>query len=94
MAWWDEMPKRLQLILALAGTCVGLLGGAFALGAATRETLDGHRDLPQRVSALESRVETLDARLSEQLGEIQCILRAQAEDRSAASCLHAFGGTR
>jgi hypothetical protein len=61
MAWFERMPKPLQAWLAIGGIVCGLIGGAFAMGAATSGTVSGLRDLPARTVVLESQVDTLQS---------------------------------
>jgi len=53
MAWWNGLPNGARDWIAVGSVVVGLVGGAFAVGAATSTTIDDHRDLPERVTSLE-----------------------------------------
>lgn len=59
MAWFDRMPKVVQAWLAIGGVLCGLVGAAFAAGAATSATARDLRTIPARVDAVEHRVDTL-----------------------------------
>lgn len=61
MAWWERMPKPLQAWLTIGGMVVGLVGSAFALGAATGGTVGEMRTIPRRMQVVEARVDTLSA---------------------------------
>lgn len=59
MTWWTDLSQKGRGIVALISLVIGALGGAFALGAATRDTVTGHRDLPARVTAVEKQVDRM-----------------------------------
>ena len=59
MAWFERLPRAVQGWLALVGVLMGLLGGAFALGARSSVLIVEQRGLPGRVTSVERRVDTL-----------------------------------
>lgn len=65
MAWWDRMPRRLQGWLTIISILGGLLGAAFALGAATSGAVGDVRGLPVRMEAAEAQIQQHDTRLLE-----------------------------
>jgi len=83
---WDKLPDGARGWIAVVGFIAGLVGGAFALGAATSGTLGDHKDLPFRVTDVERRMDAVEPALV----EIQCILRAQVEGVDAVRCLQAY----
>ena len=77
MAWWERMPKPAQAWLTIISTLIGLLGGAFALGAATSGAVRGMRGLPVRVEALEAKAIQHDAAIvatEDKLDRVVCLL--------------------
>lgn len=54
MAFWDRIPRAAHGWITLAGILVGLLGAAFAAGAATSGRVEELKSLPPRVTALEA----------------------------------------
>lgn len=59
MAWFERLPRAVQGWLVLGGILVGLLGGAFALGARSSVLIVEQRGLPGRVTVVEKQVDTL-----------------------------------
>ena len=60
MPLWDRLPNAARNWLTVAAFVIGTVGGAFGLGAATGRTIEGHRDLPERVQRVEERVDHLE----------------------------------
>lgn len=56
MAWWDKLERGSKGAITVVSLLVGLLGGAFALGAATSGTVGDFRDIPDRVTEVEARL--------------------------------------
>lgn len=54
MHFWERIPKALMAWITAGSLCVGLLGGAFAAGAATSGSVEEFKSIPPRVMALEA----------------------------------------
>ena len=83
---WQTISTNARGWIALVGFVAGVVGGAFALGAATSGAVGSHKDLPLRVQAVEVRLNNVEPALV----EIQCILRSQVEGVDAARCLATY----
>lgn len=59
MAWYDKLPRTLQAWLTIVSLGLGLIGSAFAVGAATGGTVGEMRTMPSRMAGVEARVDTL-----------------------------------
>jgi hypothetical protein len=71
MAWFERLPRPLLGWLTVGGMLCGLIGGAFAMGAATSSTASDYRSLPARMGSVEAKLPPLEADV--------LLLKAQAE---------------
>lgn len=95
MTAWQKVPENVRNWIGLISTAILLLVGAFGLGAATTDTAKELREMPNRITTVESRVEVVEAKVESVQAiqaESRCILRKMALNENAQECLPLFLG--
>lgn len=78
MTWWTKLSQTGRGAVAVVSMVFGAIGGAFALGAATRDAYTGHKDLPTRVEAVEAEVSELRPTVEALKAKVDSTVQVQA----------------